>query len=157
MDGANQVSQCGIPPGSLFTYTFTVSQYSRLNRKSRIVMHYQVKQAGTFWYHSHYHSQYPDGLRAPFIVSDPDYPYKGQLMKNLSYPSQTGTMRRCRFLFQKFMSKANPTGAEPVPQSALFNDRQNLLSQSSRARPIYSMSSMLELSPANISGSRDTT
>jgi iron transport multicopper oxidase len=29
-------------------------------------------------------------------------------------------------LFPKFMSKANPTGGEPVPQAALFNDTQNL-------------------------------
>ena len=29
-------------------------------------------------------------------------------------------------LIPQFMSKSNPTGAEPVPQSALFNDRQNL-------------------------------
>jgi iron transport multicopper oxidase len=29
-------------------------------------------------------------------------------------------------LIPKFMSKANPTGAEPIPQSALFNDTQNL-------------------------------
>lgn len=29
-------------------------------------------------------------------------------------------------LIPKFMSKANPTGAEPVPQAVLFNDTQNL-------------------------------
>jgi iron transport multicopper oxidase len=29
-------------------------------------------------------------------------------------------------LIPKFLNKANPTGAEPVPQSALVNDTQNL-------------------------------
>jgi len=29
-------------------------------------------------------------------------------------------------LIPKFLNKANPTGAEPVPDSALFNDTQNL-------------------------------
>jgi iron transport multicopper oxidase len=29
-------------------------------------------------------------------------------------------------LIPKFINKANPTGAEPVPQAALFNDTQNL-------------------------------
>jgi iron transport multicopper oxidase len=125
MDGANQVSQCGIPPGSLFTYTFTVSQYSRL-KSNLTVMHYQVKQAGTFWYHSHYHSQYPDGLRAPFIVSDPDYPYKGQFDEEFVLSVSDWYHEEMQVLIPKFMSKANPTGAEPVPQSALFNDRQNL-------------------------------
>jgi len=28
-------------------------------------------QAGTYWYHSHYHSQYLDGLRGALIVLDP--------------------------------------------------------------------------------------
>jgi iron transport multicopper oxidase len=31
-----------------------------------------------------------------------------------------------RVLIPKFLSKANPTGAEPIPQAALFNDTQNL-------------------------------
>jgi iron transport multicopper oxidase len=31
-----------------------------------------------------------------------------------------------QILIPKFISKANPTGAEPVPQSALMNDTQNL-------------------------------
>ena len=29
-------------------------------------------------------------------------------------------------LIPKFLNKANPTGSEPVPQAALFNDTQNL-------------------------------
>jgi iron transport multicopper oxidase len=125
MDGANQVSQCGIPPGSLFTYNFTVSQNSRAKLNPPLT-HFQVKQAGTYWYHSHYHSQYPDGLRAPFIVSDPDYPYKDQFDEELVLSVSDWYHEEMQVLIPKFISKANPTGAEPVPKSALFNDRQNL-------------------------------
>jgi iron transport multicopper oxidase len=33
-------------------------------------------QAGTFWYHSHYSTQYCDGLRGPLVVYDPDDPLR---------------------------------------------------------------------------------
>jgi iron transport multicopper oxidase len=48
----------GIPPGDTFDYNFTVGE-----------------QTGTYWIHSHVKGQYPNGLRAPFIVLDPDSPY----------------------------------------------------------------------------------
>ncbi|KAJ2564208.1 hypothetical protein GGH95_004556, partial [Coemansia sp. RSA 1836] len=56
MDGAASVTQCGIPPGGSFTYEFV------------------VHQAGTFWVHSHDHSQSSDGLRAPLVVYDKGQP-----------------------------------------------------------------------------------
>jgi iron transport multicopper oxidase len=31
-----------------------------------------------------------------------------------------------QLLIPKFLNKANPTGAEPVPQNALLNETQNL-------------------------------
>ncbi|KAJ1941256.1 ferroxidase fet3 [Kickxella alabastrina] len=54
MDGAGMVTQCGIPPGTNFTYE-----------------HY-VHQAGTFWLHGHFDHQNVDGLRTPLIVYDKD-------------------------------------------------------------------------------------
>ncbi|KAJ1664026.1 ferroxidase fet3 [Coemansia sp. RSA 1813] len=56
-DGAGMVSQCGIPPGSNFTYVVTPDQ-----------------QEGTYWMHGHYHDQNADGLRTPFIIRDSDEP-----------------------------------------------------------------------------------
>lgn len=38
----------------------------------------QLDEPGTFWYHSHEKGQYPDGLRGPLIVQDPNDPYKGR-------------------------------------------------------------------------------
>jgi iron transport multicopper oxidase len=55
MDGTPMVSQCPIPPGGTFTHTFTANP------------------SGTHWYHSHAKGQYPDGLRGPMIVHDPDW------------------------------------------------------------------------------------
>ncbi|KAF8806820.1 laccase 3 precursor [Phlegmacium glaucopus] len=57
-DGPVGVTQCPIAPGHSFLYQFTVPD-----------------QAGTFWYHSHYSTQYCDGLRGALIVYDPEDPH----------------------------------------------------------------------------------
>ena len=31
-------------------------------------------QTGTYWYHSHYSTQYCDGLRGPLVIYDPEDP-----------------------------------------------------------------------------------
>ncbi|KAJ1323451.1 iron transport multicopper oxidase [Microdochium nivale] len=102
MDGPVGVTQCAIMPGSSFTYDFTIDQ------------------PGTYWYHSHSKGQYPDGLRGPLIVTDPAAPfaYDDEVVLTLSdwYHGQMAE------LIPQFMSKTNPTGAEPVPDSALMND-----------------------------------
>ncbi|TVY31799.1 Iron transport multicopper oxidase [Lachnellula subtilissima] len=109
MDGPAMVSQCGIPAGSQFTYNFTVNQ------------------AGTYWYHSHIHGQYPDGLRGPFIISDPDYPYKDQVDEEMVISLSDWYHDEMATLIPQFINVANPTGAEPVPDAALMNDTQNLI------------------------------
>ncbi|KAL1913437.1 hypothetical protein Sste5344_000398 [Sporothrix stenoceras] len=106
MDGAVQVSQCAISPGSKMTYNFTINQ------------------PGTYWYHSHSSGQYPDGLRAPLVVHDPDPPfaYDEEFVFTVSdwYHGQMPD------LLAGFITKSNPTGAEPVPQSALLNDTTSI-------------------------------
>ncbi|KAK3334531.1 Cupredoxin, partial [Neurospora tetraspora] len=52
-DGANGVTECPIPPGSMKSYTFHVTQY------------------GTSWYHSHYSNQYGNGVVGALIVNGP--------------------------------------------------------------------------------------
>nr|AAR01247.1 laccase 6 [Coprinopsis cinerea]DAA04511.1 TPA_exp: laccase 6 [Coprinopsis cinerea okayama7\ len=65
-DGAEGVNQCPISPASpentenAFEYRFTPAGH-----------------AGTFWYHSHFGTQYCDGLRGPMVVYDPQDPYLG--------------------------------------------------------------------------------
>ncbi|KAJ3032512.1 hypothetical protein HDV00_007434, partial [Rhizophlyctis rosea] len=47
------------PQNSSFTYEFNAAH-----------------QAGTFWYHSHVRSQYPDGAKGAFVIYDPNDPIK---------------------------------------------------------------------------------
>ncbi|VDC02847.1 unnamed protein product [Peniophora sp. CBMAI 1063] len=57
MDGVDSVTQCPIIPDNSYLYNFNVPD-----------------QAGTYWYHSHYHNQYCDGVRGAFVVYDPSDP-----------------------------------------------------------------------------------
>jgi len=52
-DGANGVTECPIPPGSMKIYDFHVKQY------------------GTSWYHSHYSNQYGNGVVGAMVVRGP--------------------------------------------------------------------------------------
>ncbi|RDW95275.1 hypothetical protein BP5796_01038 [Coleophoma crateriformis] len=108
MDGPAMVSQCGIPSGSQFTYNFTINQ------------------AGTYWYHSHDKGQYPDGLRGPLIIEDPNMPYKDMYDEEIVLSLSEWYHEQAQVLIPKFINKVNPTGAEPVPNSALLNDTQNV-------------------------------
>lgn len=95
MDGVAQTSQCPIPAGSSFTYAFNVSQ------------------PGTYWYHSHVDGQYPDGLRGPLIVHDPENPYADQFDEELVLTLSDWYHDEMPGLIKKFLSVTNPTGAEP--------------------------------------------
>ncbi|KAK0705353.1 Cupredoxin [Lasiosphaeris hirsuta] len=108
MDGPSQTTQCPIPPGSSFIYRF------------------KVQQPGTYWYHSHTHGQYPDGLRGPLIINDPETPFKDLYDEELVLTVSDWYHDEMPGLLSFFISKANPTGAEPVPKSALLNETQNL-------------------------------
>ncbi|KAI9695423.1 MAG: hypothetical protein M1820_008608 [Bogoriella megaspora] len=108
MDGPVGATQCAVPPGSLFTYNFTIDQ------------------PGTYWYHSHNQGQYPDGLRGRLIVHDPENPYLGQYDEEISLSMSDWYHDQMSDLIPSFISVANPTGAEPVPDGALFNDSQNI-------------------------------
>ncbi|KAJ9161588.1 Multicopper like protein [Coniochaeta hoffmannii] len=54
-DGTAGVTQCGIPPGRSLLYNFTIDN-----------------QFGTYWYHSHYGTQYLDGVLGPLVVHAPE-------------------------------------------------------------------------------------
>ncbi|KAH9811516.1 multi-copper oxidase laccase-like protein [Melampsora americana] len=53
------VTQCPIPAGQSFTYTFTIKE-----------------QFGTFWYHAHSQNYMIDGISGPLIVHSPNDPLK---------------------------------------------------------------------------------
>ncbi|KAI9681085.1 MAG: hypothetical protein M1817_002366 [Caeruleum heppii] len=108
MDGPARVTQCPIGPGTSFRYNFTINQ------------------PGTYWYHSHDAGQYPDGLRGALVVHDPQSPYKGQFGEEQVLTLSDWYHDQMPPLLRQFMGVTNPTGAEPVPNSALVNDTQNL-------------------------------
>ncbi|KAL6705643.1 hypothetical protein ACN47E_006590 [Coniothyrium glycines] len=108
MDGPIAVTQCEIPPGSSFTYNFTVDQ------------------PGTYWYHSHARGQYPDGLRGALIVHDPEDPHKDLYDEEIVLTLSDWYHDLMQTLLASFISIGNPSGAEPVPNAALFNDTQDL-------------------------------
>ncbi|KAG1743108.1 laccase [Suillus lakei] len=58
-DGTSFISQCPIPPNRSFLHQFSAAN-----------------QTGTYWYHSHFSTQYCDGLRGPLVIYDPEDPHK---------------------------------------------------------------------------------
>lgn len=105
MDGPEMVTQCPIPPGETFLYNFTVGD-----------------QVGTYWYHSHTATQYGDGMRGIFIIED-DIPYEYDeevVLTVAEWYHKNGSAMKGDFL-----SLYNPTGAEPIPQNALWNETRN--------------------------------
>jgi len=107
-DGAMGVTQCGIPPGNEFVYVVNTTD-----------------QVGTYWVHAHSLGQYVDGLRAPVVILPSETlgkrPYDGEFTIVLSdwYHHQHSE------LLTSFLSRSNPLGAEPVPDSALVYVVQN--------------------------------
>ena len=106
MDGAEQVTQCPIPPGHKFVYNFTIGD-----------------QSGTYWYHSHSGAQYSDGLRGFFIIEDDTLPSHDE---EVSISVSDWYHNEASVIMGKFLNKYNPTGAEPIPQNALVNDTKNM-------------------------------
>lgn len=108
-DGPAMVTQCPIPPGETFVYQF------------------KVLQAGTYWYHAHVGGQYIDGFRGPLIIKDTQAPYKVDQEVTLTLSDLYHD--EAPYLINYFLSSDNTDttgGAEPVPNSALMNEAQNV-------------------------------
>ncbi|KAK0449587.1 Fet3 protein [Desarmillaria tabescens] len=103
MDGAVQVSECGIPPGGQFDYVVPINSSG---------------QWGTYWVHGHAKGHYVDGLRGPVVIhpSQEVHSYDEEFIIILAdwYHEQHSE------LLEQFINIANPGGAEPVPQSGLI-------------------------------------
>lgn len=97
-DGAMGITQCGIPAGEEFLYVVNTTT-----------------QVGTYWVHAHALGQYVDGLRAPVVILPAEKPtYTDEYTVVLSDWYHT----KHSDLMLTYMSKNNPMGAEPVPDSA---------------------------------------
>ncbi|KUJ14914.1 uncharacterized protein LY89DRAFT_620153, partial [Mollisia scopiformis] len=105
MDGPSGVSQCPIPPGSSFTYTF------------------ELNEPGTYWYHSHNNGQYPDGLRVgPLIVHDPNDPYAGQYDEEIVLTTSDWYHDEIPTLITQLLNTSNTGFNPPIPDALLLND-----------------------------------
>ncbi|RDB30495.1 Iron transport multicopper oxidase fio1 [Hypsizygus marmoreus] len=108
MDGAQGVTECGIPPGGQFDYVVPINSSD---------------QWGTYWVHSHASGHYVDGLRAPFVL----HPEKEVYSYDEEFTVILGDWYHDEHaeLMKQFVSIANPGGAEPVPESGLIYFAQN--------------------------------
>ena len=59
-------------------------------------------------------------------MHDPEGPYKGKYDEEIVLSLSDWYHEQMPTLIRQFISYANPTGAEPVPQSALLNNSQNV-------------------------------
>ncbi|KAG0683460.1 ferroxidase fet3 [Pichia californica] len=108
MDGPVGVTQCPINPGDSMVYDFIVNQ------------------AGTYWYHSHSGSQYSDGFRGLFVIHDDEEETNYTFDKELIWSVSDWYHLSSSELVKKQLTRYNPTGGEPIPQNALFNDARNV-------------------------------
>lgn len=103
MDGTSMVSQCAIGPGSTFVYRF------------------EAQQSGTYWYHSHEKSQYPDGLRGMLVIRDAKDPYTSEYDEEIAISLSDwyhGQMPALLSSFDKVENKMR----DPAPDANLIND-----------------------------------
>ncbi|KAK0720635.1 Cupredoxin [Lasiosphaeris hirsuta] len=106
MDGPSGVTQCPVPPGSFIKYEFVVDV------------------AGTYWYHSHNMGQYPDGLRGPFIVHDPDDPNKSKYDEEVILTVSDWYRNQSLDLVRQMLVPANTRFQPPIPDTILVNEGQ---------------------------------
>lgn len=103
MDGPSMITQCPIIPGDTYFYNFTVAD-----------------QVGTYWYHAHQGAQYGDGFRGAFIIHDPEEPFEYD--EEYVLPISDLYFGNYKSLEHDFLNRYNPTGAELIPDTLLFND-----------------------------------
>ncbi|KAL2914214.1 ferroxidase fet3 [Polyrhizophydium stewartii] len=105
-DGAAGITECGIAPGSTFTYNIP------------------IQQTGTYWLHGHRYGQYVDGLRTPLILRPQNQTrlkFDDEIVLSLS----DWYHQEHKPLNDFFLSIFNPTGKEPIPDSGLINHSAN--------------------------------
>lgn len=112
MDGLANLTQCpisNVQGNNSFTYTFTADM------------------AGTYWYHGHMHSQYPDGLYGALVITDPhELPVLQVLGAGYQEDSFILQMADYYLTEARYLTKAfllPGTGAlDPIPDSITVNN-----------------------------------
>ncbi|KAI1492540.1 Cupredoxin [Biscogniauxia mediterranea] len=107
MDGAAGVSQCPLPPDSCITYSFLADA------------------PGTYWYHSHNMGQYPDGLRGPLIIHDPEDPYLDSYDDDIILTVSDWYHSQTLPLVRQMLQPNNTAFTPPRPDSIIVNEGAN--------------------------------
>ncbi|KAG8221175.1 laccase [Butyriboletus roseoflavus] len=100
-DGASYVTQCPLHPDEAFTAQFTATD-----------------QSGTYWYHSHYSTQYCDGLRGPLVIYDPEDP-----LASLYDVDDENTVITLSDWYHLSSVELGTIFAQMIPNSTLINGR----------------------------------
>lgn len=103
MDGVHGITQCSVAPGKAFTYNFTVDD-----------------QWGTYWYHSHYSTQYLEGVSGPMVIhskreDELNYDYDEDVVIFL----QETYFKNTYDLINDYIAP-NVENQEPIPDSGLI-------------------------------------
>ncbi|KAJ2315346.1 ferroxidase fet3 [Coemansia sp. RSA 2705] len=98
-DGVHMVTECGIAPGSNFTYEIP------------------LEQSGTYWIHGHTSEQNYDGLQTPLIIYDPNDPYPADCEYLFAFEDWS----------PKTAEEIYPLLTEPNPPFRLFDYPPNAL------------------------------
>ena len=86
-------------------------------------------KTGSYWYHSHTQGQYPDGLRGPLIVHDPNPPF--EFDEEITITFSDWYHEEMPTLLHYYQSTADVTnntiqsGQAPIPVAGLVNDGKN--------------------------------
>ncbi|BGP57007.1 hypothetical protein JCM8202_004558 [Rhodotorula sphaerocarpa] len=112
-DGTNGITQCGIPPGASFLYNFTLDGWY-----------------GTTWWHSHFSTQYADGLSGAIVIHNRTEKLVEPVDGDLSLHLSDLYHRFSTDLLRQYLSRSGMTGQgllgatqgnEPVPDSGMIN------------------------------------
>lgn len=105
MDGSPSLTQCATAPGISFFYDFVVDQ------------------PGTYWYHTHIDSFYPDGYRQLFLVDNDGAYFEDDIDGELSFTLSDWYDTLAENLTDtQVLVPANVDEASPMPNAILFND-----------------------------------
>ncbi|POY75890.1 hypothetical protein BMF94_0973 [Rhodotorula taiwanensis] len=112
-DGTNAITQCGIPPGASMIYNFTLSGWY-----------------GSTWWHSHYSTQYTDGISGAIVIHNRTQELAEPVDGELSIQLSDLYHRFSTDLLHQYLSRAGMTGQglegvtqgnEPVPDAGTIN------------------------------------
>ncbi|KAK3941233.1 putative iron transport multicopper oxidase FET3 [Diplogelasinospora grovesii] len=130
MDGPSGVTQCPVPPGSSITYQFVADApgtywcTSTDSDQVDYLSNETILTCDGYTDHSHNMGQYPDGLRGPMIVHDPNDPYAGKYDEEVIMTVSDWYYSQTIDLVRKMLTPTNTRFIPPFPDNILVNEGQ---------------------------------